>query len=131
MTSRSTAILAGTAVTVAVLALAARPLLPHSNTTRPPGPAPAATPAMPPSALTAASSAATRALACPKKSTPRIPAGCGTLHLLRQQASCPSDTTCHVELVGLLRTRTVTVPVALTITLRDPNGRWRPVEVAS
>ncbi|HVV74616.1 MAG TPA: hypothetical protein VHC43_01165 [Mycobacteriales bacterium] len=131
MTSRSTAILAGTAVTVAVLALAARPLLPHSNTTRPPGPVPTVTPPVPSSAMAAASSAATRALACPTAPARRHTTGCGSLHLLRQQASCPTDSSCHVELVGMLRTRTVTVPVALTVTLRHTNGRWRPVEVAS
>jgi hypothetical protein len=64
-------------------------------------------------------------------SATRDTADCGRLHLLRQQASCPTDSSCHVELVGLLDTRNVTVPVALTVTLRDANGRWRAIEVAS
>jgi hypothetical protein len=84
--------------------------------------------------LTIATTAATRTLACPSTPTPtptlRVNVDCGTLHLTRSQTSCP-DARCQVQLVGILRTRAVDVPVALTVTLLATNGHWHAVEVAS
>jgi hypothetical protein len=81
--------------------------------------------------LTIATTAATKALACRSTPTPRASVDCGTLHLTRRQTSCPTDTRCQVQLVGILRTRAVDVPVSLTVTLLTANGQWHAVEVAS
>jgi hypothetical protein len=130
MTGRHSAILAAAAVTVAALAVVARPLLPHP-TTRSTRPVSATTPTVPASVVTIATTAATRALACPSTPTPGVSVDCGTLHLTRSQDSCPTDARCQVQLVGILRTRAVDVPVALTVTLLTASGHWHAVEVAS
>jgi hypothetical protein len=128
MTGRHTAILAAAAVMVAGLAVVARPLIPHP-TTRSSRPVSAATPTVPASVLTIATTAATRVLACPSTPTPRV--DCGALQLTRSQTSCPTEARCQVRLVGILRTRAVDVTVALTVTLLTTNSHWHAVEVAS
>jgi hypothetical protein len=130
LTGRHTAILAGAVVTVAGLAVVARPLIPHP-TTPSSRPVSAATPTVPASVLTIATTAATGALACPSTPTPTVSVDCGTLHLTRSQNSCPTDARCQVQLVGILHTRAVDVPVALTVTLLTTNSHWHAVEVAS
>lgn len=130
MTGRATVFLAGTAVTVVVLALAARPLLPHHAKLRS-SHGPAATLAAPVSVLPVAIIAATTALACPPNRPRSRDIDCGPLHVARRQTSCPTNTSCRVELVGTLVTRTVDIPIALTVTLTDNAGGWRAVEVTS
>jgi hypothetical protein len=133
MTGRTPVILAGTAVTVAVLALTARPLLPHAAAPQT-SHGPVATPAAPASVFPVASSAATNALACPPNRQPLRDTDCGTLHITRRQVTCGTDTSCRVELVGTLTTRatrTVGIPIALTVTLAGNAGGWRAVEVTS
>jgi hypothetical protein len=129
MTGRATVFLAGTAVTVAMCALVARPLLPHQATQSSQGPA--ATLAAPVSVLPVAITAATTALACPPNRPRSRDIDCGTLHVSRRQASCRIETSCLVELVGTLATRAVDIPIALTVTLTENAGGWRAVEVSS
>jgi hypothetical protein len=125
-------IVAGAAAAVAVLALVARPLLPHP-TTRGSSPVPPATALVPASAVSLATSAATKAVACPPNRPPRRDTSCGTLLVSRRQASCSTDLSCRVELVGTLRTGAADIPIALTVTLTDdaPTRGWKTVEVTS
>lgn len=131
MTGRGLAILAGSALLIAVLALLARPLLPQH--TRPDSAATASRAAMPPGVERSAEQTGRRALRCP--TGPRPPAAytpaCGALQVIRRQTTCTTPARCQVDLVGELRTAAVTVPVALTVTLTDAAGTWRAVEVSS
>jgi hypothetical protein len=130
MTGRTTAVIPAAAFATVVVALAARPLLPHP-TTKPTSLVSAATPSVPTSVPPLATTAATKALACPRGRTPMSDTACGTLHVSRRQASCPSNTRCQVELVGTLHTRAIDLPIALTVTISDAVRGWRAVEVAS
>jgi hypothetical protein len=130
MTSHRVALLAATALITAILAVAARPLLPHPHAR--PAPRDSGTaPSIPRLVAPIAGAAAIRALACPARRAATGSVDCGTVHLTRQQTHCPSDTRCQVELVGTLRTRTDDVPVALTVTLTAAAGQWWAVEVTS
>jgi hypothetical protein len=130
MTARPTAVLGCVAVAVAVLAVAVRPLLATANTSH-------STPQRPAElnvsarVVPVALAAAQRSLACP--TSPPGPPGvsCGLLEVARRQAVCPTATRCRVQLIGAVHTRTLDVPVALTVTLADRDGSWRPVEVRS
>jgi hypothetical protein len=130
VSGRGIAILAGAALATAAIALAAGPLLPHPHA-RPTPRIPAAVPSGPPPVLPLASAAAARALTCPTTRVARNDLGCGTLRLTRHQTRCPTDTRCQVELVGTLRTGTLDVPIALTVTLTHAGSGWGAVEVAS
>jgi hypothetical protein len=139
MTARRAAAL--TAAGVAALGLAARPLLPHPH---PPTTAPAAAPAAtapggPPGVTAAAARAARRALGCPHHAghhpSPTA-AGrwrwCGPLQVHRDQARCPTTTTCQVQLLATLRTAAAgRVPVALAVTVTRSAAGWRAETVRS
>lgn len=130
MTGRSSALLAAAALMAAVLALAAHPLLPHPHA-RPTLHDRAAVSRGPRLVASIANTAATWALACPTTRALTNGVDCGRLHVTRRQTHCPTDTQCQVELVGTVRTRTVDVAVALTVTLTNAAGQWRAVEVTS
>jgi hypothetical protein len=129
MTGRSTALIAAAALFTAVLGIAFHPLLPRA-TTQPPPVEPATTPTIPASVVPIADLAANRALACPPKASGNA-VDCGSFHIVRRQADCPTDARCEIELVGALHTPDAVVPVAITATLTDGDRGWRVVEVAS
>jgi hypothetical protein len=130
MTGRTSAVLAGAALCIAVTAIAVCPLLPHHSATA--GPSMHATPLSTPQLADLGSiavNAATRALARPQRDA-RV-ADCGRLDVLRTQTSCASGSRCQVELIGTLHTNAQVVPIALTVSLADASRGWRVVEVAS
>jgi hypothetical protein len=130
MTGRTSAVLAGAAVCIAIIAIAVRPLLPHDSATT--TPSVHATPAShPPDLSFIAVSAATHALACPTPRRAARKADCGRLDVTRAQSSCATDSRCHVELIGTLHATDQVVPIALTVTLSGAGEGWRVVEVTS
>ena len=130
MTGRTSAVLAGAALCIAVIAIAVRPLLPHHPATAPPSVH--ATPAsQPPDPSSIAVRAATHALACPTRQRAARNAGCGRLDVTRTQSSCATDDRCQVELIGTLHATDQVVPIALTVILSGARQAWRVVEVAS
>jgi hypothetical protein len=132
MTGRTSAVLAGSALCIAVIAIAVRPLLPHPHATAIPSVHATPTPAPQPADLgSIAVSAATHDLACPAPRPAARSRGCGRLDVTRAQSSCATDSRCQVELIGTLRTTAQVVPIALTVTLTGARHGWRVVEVAS
>lgn len=131
MTTRTIGVLAAAAAGIAVLALLARPLLPHHAGQA--AATAAATVAVPAGVERLATQTARSDLRCPNPARPRKPqkAGCGTLQAIRRQTTCTTPARCQVDLVGYLHTSGLTVPVALTITLTHEAGTWRVVEVSS
>lgn len=148
MTGRPRLALAGTALAVAAVGVAARPFLP---TGRPPRPTATTTPASAPSpdaaaitaATTVAIAAAASALACQPHPTTtptlvrdggmRSAGWCGRFTVTRSQPLCAeAGGACEVELIGTLNT-TATTPagVALAVTVQDDGGRWHAVAVHS
>lgn len=132
MTGRTSAVLAGAALCVAVFAVAVRPLLPHHSAATDPSLQATATTAPQPADLgSIAVSAATRAVACPTPRRPARVADCGRLDVTRTQSSCATGSRCQVELIGNLHTTNQVVPIALTVILSGADDGWRVVEVAS
>jgi hypothetical protein len=128
MTGRRIVIAAGAAMTVAVLALAARPLL-HSS--RPRAHIAVATAlAVPAAVAPLAAQSARKAVRC-RASSPPTRAGCGPLQIERTQSRCPDVTHCLVQIAGQLETSGLRVPVALTVTAVDTATGWRTVQVSS
>jgi hypothetical protein len=137
MTTPKAAIPAGLAVAVLLLAMAARPFLP----TRHEPPAPASDEVGQPSLQGQqpwhpVTRAARGALACPTPAAagrthrPVTPA-CGDLHIERRQITCARRTRCVAQLIGTLHTATVSVPVALVVTVENTGTGWRTVKVVS
>jgi hypothetical protein len=127
VTGRTTAVIAAAALTVALVATLVRPFLPH-----PPDPtsgSAAIASTLPAAAVgDVAERTATRDLRCP---TDRPRVGCGTLLVLRRQATCSMASRCRVDLIGEIATERLTVPIAITVTVTRTAAGWHAVEVHS
>ncbi|HWA67430.1 MAG TPA: hypothetical protein VG899_13805 [Mycobacteriales bacterium] len=128
MTGRRLALLAVGAVTVALLALLARPLLPHHTTSV----SSVRRTVRPPSGVAlVALRAAREDLRCTSGPRPATGRGCGHFDVTRHETTCVTPARCEVELLGALHTGRLSVPAALSVTLTRPGSAWRVVEVSS
>lgn len=133
MTGRGLAIAAASALTVALIAAVARPLLagPHSGRQV----QPSGTASIPVDINRVATRAARTDLRCrpqpQSQPTPRAQGDCGALHVTRHQTRCSNSSQCTVELIGDLKTDSLDVPIALTVTVIHAASTWRVLEVAS
>jgi hypothetical protein len=130
MTGKTLAFTAAGALTVAVVAIAARPMT--ATTHHGAVAAPTVVASQPAAINTIAITAARTDLRCaPRGSRQLPPRDCGTLHVTRHQTRCTTSSRCSVDLIGDVETRWLDVPVALTITVAHIDATWKVIEVAS
>jgi hypothetical protein len=130
MTGKALAITAAGALTVAVVAVAVRPLL--STTHHHAAAAPAAVESGPAAVDTIAVEVARADLRCAPGPSGRLtPRACGSLRVTRRQTRCMTSSRCSVDLIGAVATKDFDVPVALTVTVTRVGSAWNVVEVAS